>query len=71
LRFEMTSSKSGAIELGVYNRKPDFILFKAIIFPWISVLWFGALIILLGLSISLFVRLLAVQKSNALATKAE
>ncbi|NWJ49871.1 MAG: cytochrome c biogenesis protein CcsA [Bacteroidetes bacterium] len=65
LRFEMTSSKSDAIELGVYNRKPDFILFKAISFPWISVLWFGALLIFVGLSISLFARVLTAQKRNS------
>lgn len=71
LRFEMTSSKPDAIELGVYNQKPDFILFKAIAFPWISVLWFGALIIFVGLSISLFVRLLTSQKRNTSPMKAE
>ncbi len=71
LRFEMTSSKSDAIELGVYNRKPDLILFKAIVFPWISVLWMGALIIFVGLSISLFTRLLTTQSRNTLTTKAE
>jgi cytochrome c-type biogenesis protein CcmF len=71
LRFEMTSSKSDAIELGVYNRKPDFILFKAIVFPWITVLWFGALIVFIGLSISLLVRILTSQKRYTSSTKAE
>jgi cytochrome c-type biogenesis protein CcmF len=71
LRFEMTSSKPDAIELGVYNRKPDIILFKAIIFPWISLLWSGALLIFIGISISLLIRLLTTQKRNSLPSKAE
>ncbi len=71
LRFEMTSNKSDAIELGIYNRKPDFILFKAVSFPWISILWLGAFLIFIGLSISLFIRLWTIQKRNSLWSKAE
>ena len=54
LRFEMTSDKPNNIELGVYERKPDFIVLKAIIFPWMNVLWFGALLMFSGFILSLY-----------------
>ena len=57
LRFEMTSDKPNNIELGVYESKPDFIVLKAIIFPWMNVLWFGALLMLSGFILSLYKRI--------------
>jgi cytochrome c-type biogenesis protein CcmF len=57
LRFEMTSDKTNNIELGIYKQKTDFIVLKAIIFPWMNVLWLGALTMLTGLMISLHRRL--------------
>ena len=57
LRFEMTSDKPSNIELGIYKQKSDFIVLKAIIFPWINILWLGALIMLTGLILSLYKRL--------------
>jgi cytochrome c-type biogenesis protein CcmF len=55
-RFEMTSDKTNNIELGVYEQKLDFIVLKAIIFPWMNVLWLGALLVLSGLILSLYKR---------------
>jgi cytochrome c-type biogenesis protein CcmF len=57
LRFEMTSDKPNNIELGIYERKTDFIVLKAIIFPWMNVLWFGALLMLSGFILSLYKRM--------------
>src|ERR1035437_503918 len=57
LRFEMTSEKTNNIEFGIYKQTSDFIVFKAIIFPWMNVLWLGALTMLTGLIISLHRRL--------------
>ena len=57
LRFEMTSDKPNNINLGVYEHKADFIVLKAIIFPWMNVLWFGALLMLAGFILSLYKRL--------------
>lgn len=57
LRFEMTSDKPNNINLGVYERKSDFIVLKAIIFPWMNVLWLGALLMLAGFLLSLYKRL--------------
>jgi len=57
LRFEMTSDKTNNIEFGIYKQKSDFIVLKAIIFPWMNVLWLGALIMLTGLILSLYKRL--------------
>ena len=57
LRFEMTSDKKNNIELGVYEQKPDFIVLKAIVFPWMNILWLGALIMFTGFILSLYKRL--------------
>ena len=57
LRFEMTSDKKNNIELGVYEQKPDYIVLKAIVFPWMNVLWLGALIMFTGLILSLYKRI--------------
>jgi len=57
LRFEMTSDKPNNIEFGIYKQKSDFIVLKAIIFPWMNILWLGALIMLSGLILSLYKRL--------------
>jgi cytochrome c-type biogenesis protein CcmF len=57
LRFEMTSDKPNNIQLGIYKQKSDFIVLKAIIFPWMNILWLGALIMLAGLILSLYKRL--------------
>jgi cytochrome c-type biogenesis protein CcmF len=57
LRFEMTAEKQNNIQLGIYKQKVDFIVLKAIIFPWMNVLWLGALIMLAGLIVSLYKRL--------------
>ncbi|MDP4290054.1 MAG: hypothetical protein Q8908_03150, partial [Bacteroidota bacterium] len=57
LRFEMTSDKPRTIELGAYEQKPDFIVLKAIIFPWINMLWLGAIIMLSGLVLALYKRI--------------
>jgi len=57
LRFEMTSDKTNNIEFGIYKQKSDFIVLKAIIFPWMNVLWLGALTMLTGLILSLHRRL--------------
>jgi cytochrome c-type biogenesis protein CcmF len=53
----MTSDKTNNIEFGIYKQKSDFIVLKAIIFPWMNVLWLGALIMLTGLILSLYKRL--------------
>jgi cytochrome c-type biogenesis protein CcmF len=61
LRFEMTSEKPNNIQLGIYKQKADFIVLKAIIFPWMNILWLGALIMLAGLIVSIYKRLAPVR----------
>ena len=38
------------------NKKEDFIIMKAVIFPYINVLWIGCVIMIIGISIAIFHR---------------
>ena len=49
LRFEGVSNNSKAISVGIYEKQEDFIVIKAIIFPFMIVLWLGTVIIFAGL----------------------
>lgn len=55
LRFEKVSDIPGAIILGIYQEQMEFIVLKAIIFPYINILWTGSILMLLGFVIS-FIR---------------
>jgi cytochrome c-type biogenesis protein CcmF len=57
LSFEGVSDKSQAIKVGVYVKKMDYIVIKAIVFPWMNVLWGGVVIMLAGLSIAMYKRI--------------
>ncbi|MEQ8324426.1 MAG: cytochrome c biogenesis protein CcsA [Vicingaceae bacterium] len=39
------------------NKKEDFIIMKAVIFPYINVLWIGCLIMILGIALSIYNRI--------------
>lgn len=56
LKFERVSDIPGAVFIGFHERQMDFIVIKAIIFPYINILWIGALIMLIGFSIALIRR---------------
>lgn len=55
-KFSFVSLGSGSlkIKLKVEKKKPEFIVVKAIVFPWIILVWVGAIITFIGLIISLF-----------------
>ncbi len=56
-RFENVSEKRHGIFLGVYNKGNDYIVIKAMVFPWILILWTGAFITFIGLFISIYRRI--------------
>lgn len=57
LSFQGVSDKSDAIMLGIFEKKSDYIVLKAIVFPWMNVLWAGFVIMLSGLSIAFLKRI--------------
>ncbi|HEX7410917.1 MAG TPA: cytochrome c biogenesis protein CcsA [Bacteroidales bacterium] len=65
LSFQGVSNKSDAIMLGIYEKKSDYIVLKAIVFPWMNVLWGGFAIMLGGLSIAFLRRI--TDKKNSVA----
>lgn len=48
-RFREVSEKPYTIVLEVYEVRPEFIIIKTVIFPYINLLWFSMLVILAGL----------------------
>lgn len=52
VRFERVSDLPGAIWLGLYKEQKDMIVMKAIIFPYINILWLGSIIMLLGFCVA-------------------
>lgn len=57
LRFERVSDLPGAIMLGIYQERMDFIVIKTIIFPYINILWLGSFVMLLGFVITMIRRI--------------
>jgi cytochrome c-type biogenesis protein CcmF len=53
-RFVNISTKKMGVVLGVDRKEIQFIVIKSVIFPYISLMWIGALIMLAGLFISLY-----------------
>ncbi|MEI6061102.1 MAG: cytochrome c biogenesis protein CcsA [Bacteroidota bacterium] len=56
LRFEGVASESKAIHVGIYEKQQDYIVMKAIIFPYIGLLWFGIVVLFSGLTYSIMRR---------------
>ena len=65
LSFQGVSNKSDAIMLGIYEKKMDYIVLKAIVFPWMNVLWGGFVIMVSGLSIAMIRRFNEKKNNNA------
>lgn len=56
LRFEGVDPESKAILVGIYEKQQDYIVMKAIIFPFIGVLWFGIVLLFSGLTYAIMRR---------------
>jgi cytochrome c-type biogenesis protein CcmF len=63
LRFEGVATDSKAIHVGVYEKQQDYIVMKAIIFPYIGVLWFGIVVMFSGLTYSIMRRTMGKYKN--------
>jgi cytochrome c-type biogenesis protein CcmF len=55
-RFKRVTEKPFTIVVEVYEQRPDFIIIKTVIFPFINLLWFSCLVILTGLGIAFWNR---------------
>jgi len=64
LRFEGVSSDSKAIHVGIYERQQDYVVLKAIIFPFIGLLWFGIVVMFSGLTYSIMRRTMGKLKNT-------
>jgi cytochrome c-type biogenesis protein CcmF len=62
LRFEGVAPDSKAIHVGIYEKQQDYIVMKAIVFPFIGVLWFGIVIMFSGLTYSIMRRTMGKNK---------
>ncbi len=67
LRFEGVATDSKAIHIGVYEKQQDYIVMKAIIFPFMSVLWFGVVVLFSALTYAIMRR--TMRKNNELEVK--
>jgi cytochrome c-type biogenesis protein CcmF len=67
-RFTKIDPREGKIEL-VFLQKPpkqrDYIIMKAIIFPYINLLWGGTIIMVIGFLMSIWKRVKEVKRANA------
>lgn len=64
LRFEGVATDSKAIHVGIYEKQQDYIVMKAIVFPFIGVLWFGIVILFSGLTYSIMRRTMGKNKEK-------
>jgi len=60
LKFSFTQIQpdENRIEIGISEEKPDYIVMKAIVFPFINILWTGTVILVIGLLIAIRRRVL-------------
>jgi cytochrome c-type biogenesis protein CcmF len=64
LRFEGIAPDSKAIHVGIYERQQDYIVMKAIVFPFIGVLWLGIVVMFSGLTYSIMRRTMGKNKDK-------
>jgi len=63
--YKNVDPSTGKHDILVFKGKrptPDFITLKAIVFPWINVLWIGSLIMIIGFLIAIFQRVSELSK---------
>lgn len=57
LRFDSVSEHPKTIRISVYTKQPEFIVLKIMLFPWIWVLWAGAIIMFTGVTLAICKRI--------------
>ncbi|HRW70421.1 cytochrome c biogenesis protein CcsA [Lentimicrobium sp.] len=63
LRFDKVSEMARTINVGIFEKKPEFVVVKILHFPWIFILWTGAVIMFAGITVGIWKR--AVKARNA------
>jgi cytochrome c-type biogenesis protein CcmF len=56
IRFEGLSDKNSALKIGIYQQKEDYIVLKATVFPFMNIIWIGAIIMSCGFAYSIYRR---------------
>ncbi len=64
LRFEGVAPDSKAIHVGIYEKQQDYIVMKAIIFPFMGVLWLGIVVMFSGLTYAIMRRTMGKNKDT-------
>jgi cytochrome c-type biogenesis protein CcmF len=64
LRFEGVATDSKAIHVGIYEKQQDYIVMKAIIFPFIGLLWAGIVVMFSGLTYAIMRRTMGKNKDS-------
>lgn len=63
LRFDRVGEVQKTIQVSTLTKQPEFIVLKVMLFPWIIVIWLGAIIMFIGVTIGIFKR---AKKANAI-----
>lgn len=56
IRFEGLSDNNSAIKVGLYTQQEDYIVLKAVVFPFMNIIWLGAIIMSFGFIYSIYRR---------------
>lgn len=64
LRFERIAEMTKTIQVSLLEKQPEFIVLKVMFFPWIIVLWIGAIIMFIGLTLSVYLRAIKANKER-------
>lgn len=56
LRFDGVADMAKTIKVSLLEKEPEFIVLKIMFFPWIMILWLGAVIMFTGLAVAIFKR---------------
>ncbi|HLN52091.1 MAG TPA: cytochrome c biogenesis protein CcsA [Lentimicrobium sp.] len=56
LRFDRVGDVIRTINVSLLEKQPEFIVLKVMFFPWILVLWIGAIVMFIGLTIAIYKR---------------
>ncbi|HLO89674.1 MAG TPA: cytochrome c biogenesis protein CcsA [Lentimicrobium sp.] len=56
LRFDNVAEVANSIKVSLLEKEPEFIVLKIMFFPWIFMLWGGAIIMFAGVSVAVYKR---------------
>ncbi len=62
LRFDHVGDVVRTIKVSVLEKQPEFIVLKVMFFPWIMVLWLGAIVMFAGFTVAIYKRAIRVRE---------